>query len=128
MLRHENVSFTPLDTYHFIFHYCNFVRSNIFQAQIKDQHTIVGSWTPPQGWIKLNFDTAVPRSVGCIGISAFACDYAGLVLVWSRKKILPEFDVETSELFDAKLAIMLAKEMNFTNICWKKMLYKLLKI
>lgn len=58
----------------------------------------------------------MPRSGGYIGIFVVARDHTGLVLVWSRKKLLPQYDIETSKLYAAKLAIMMAKEMGFNNI------------
>jgi hypothetical protein len=75
------------------------------------------TWSPPPyGFIKINWDVAINKTKGWIGMGNIARDYLGNCLgTWSLTKIL-QADAKTAESLAALEAVQFAKEGDATNV------------
>jgi hypothetical protein len=74
-------------------------------------------WQPPfPGSVKINWDSSINKSFGCIGIGVVARDYAGKVLGAKCSYRKQSFALDIAEMCAALEAVVFCKEAGFRDV------------
>jgi ribonuclease HI len=71
---------------------------------------------PPEGIIKINFDAAINKNTGLVGLGVIARDCMGNLLGAKRLSKSMLIDAQTAELMAASYAVSFSSKVGFFNV------------
>ena len=96
------------------------IHSECWDGVQSTKDTVIAQWKPPpNNMVKLNWDAGINMTKGRVGIGLIARDSRGSCLAARSLTMNAHTDVATAKALAAVHAIMLCKEMGYTNILFE---------